>query len=67
MFAIGCIQAQFCHTNKCPVGIATQDPRRMAALDVRAHPELQSWLERWGRASAASFLPAPMPKGKFAA
>jgi glutamate synthase domain-containing protein 2 len=34
MFAIGCIQAQSCHTNKCPVGIATQDPRRMAALDV---------------------------------
>ena len=34
MFAIGCIQAQACHTNKCPVGIATQDKRRQAALDV---------------------------------
>lgn len=34
MFAIGCIQAQSCHTNKCPVGIATQDPRRQKALDV---------------------------------
>ena len=34
MFAIGCIQAQSCHTNRCPAGIATQDPRRMAALDV---------------------------------
>lgn len=34
MFAIGCIQAQKCHTNKCPVGVATQDPRRARALDV---------------------------------
>lgn len=34
MFAIGCIQAQACHTNKCPVGIATQDKLRQRALDV---------------------------------
>ncbi|WP_227271392.1 FMN-binding glutamate synthase family protein [Roseobacter weihaiensis] len=34
MFAIGCIQAQACHTNHCPVGVATQDPVRARALDV---------------------------------
>lgn len=34
MFAIGCIQAQACHTNRCPVGVATQDPLRSRALDV---------------------------------
>ncbi|NRQ49077.1 FMN-binding glutamate synthase family protein [Aeromicrobium sp. YC3-14] len=34
MFAIGCIQAQACHTNHCPVGVATQDPRRARALVV---------------------------------
>lgn len=34
MMAVGCIQAQQCHTNKCPVGVATQDPRRARALDV---------------------------------
>ncbi len=34
MFAIGCIQAQACHTNRCPVGVATQDPLRQKALDV---------------------------------
>jgi glutamate synthase domain-containing protein 2 len=34
MFAIGCIQAQACHTNRCPVGVATQDPLRQRALDV---------------------------------
>ncbi|MEM7172694.1 MAG: FMN-binding glutamate synthase family protein [Pseudomonadota bacterium] len=34
MFALGCIQAQRCHTNHCPVGVATQDPRREKALVV---------------------------------
>ena len=34
MFAVGCIQAQACHTNHCPVGVATQDAMRMRALDV---------------------------------
>ncbi|TMM50614.1 FMN-binding glutamate synthase family protein [Sulfitobacter sabulilitoris] len=34
MFSIGCIQAQACHTNHCPVGVATQDPIRARALDV---------------------------------
>lgn len=34
MFAIGCIQARTCHTNRCPTGIATQDPVRQRALDV---------------------------------
>ncbi len=34
MFALGCLQSQSCHTNHCPVGIATQDPRRQSALNV---------------------------------
>ena len=34
MFALGCIQSQSCHTDKCPTGVATQDPRRQKALDV---------------------------------
>lgn len=34
MIATGCIQAQKCHTNECPVGVATQDPRLMRALNV---------------------------------
>ncbi len=34
MMAVGCIQAQSCHTNRCPVGVATQDPVRQRALDV---------------------------------
>jgi glutamate synthase domain-containing protein 2 len=34
MFAVGCIQGQACHTNRCPVGVATQDPMRARALVV---------------------------------
>lgn len=34
MFAIGCIQAQACHTNRCPTGVTTQDPLRQRALHV---------------------------------
>jgi glutamate synthase domain-containing protein 2 len=34
MMAVGCIQSQRCHTNECPVGVATQDPKRSRALDV---------------------------------
>ena len=34
MFAIGCIQAQHCHTGACPTGVATQDPARQRALNL---------------------------------
>jgi glutamate synthase domain-containing protein 2 len=34
MQAVGCIQSQECHLNTCPVGVATQDPKRARALDV---------------------------------
>jgi glutamate synthase domain-containing protein 2 len=34
MFAVGCIQAQSCHTGTCPTGVATQDPARQRALVV---------------------------------
>lgn len=34
MFALGCIQSHACHTDRCPTGIATQDPTRWKKLDV---------------------------------
>ena len=34
MFALGCIQAQTCHTGRCPTGVTTQDPKRQLALVV---------------------------------
>ncbi|QIK77313.1 FMN-binding glutamate synthase family protein [Nocardioides piscis] len=33
MLAIGCIQAQKCHTDSCPTGVATQRPWLMHGLD----------------------------------
>ena len=39
MFAIGCVQSLVCNTNRCPTGVATQDPLRQRALVVedKAH------------------------------
>ena len=34
MFALGCIQAQSCHTGHCPTGVTSQDPMRQRALVV---------------------------------
>ncbi len=35
MMAIGCIQALQCNTNKCPTGVATQDPQLTVGLVVK--------------------------------
>jgi glutamate synthase domain-containing protein 2 len=53
MFAVGCIQAQRCHTNTCPVGVTTQDPRRARALDVG---DKSLRVERFQRSTVASAL-----------
>lgn len=34
MFALGCIQARHCNNDKCPSGVATQNPARYRQLDV---------------------------------
>lgn len=34
MLALGCIQSRSCNTDKCPTGIATQDPARYKALNI---------------------------------
>jgi Conserved region in glutamate synthase len=39
MFAVGCIQAQQCHTDRCPTGVATQDLLRQRAISVPAKSE----------------------------
>ncbi|MEW2086355.1 FMN-binding glutamate synthase family protein [Streptomyces sp. NPDC005283] len=53
MFAIGCIQAQRCHTNTCPVGVATQDERRARAVDVG---DKSQRVHRFQRATVQSAL-----------
>jgi glutamate synthase domain-containing protein 2 len=50
MMATGCIQSQRCHTNLCPVGVATQDPRRARALDV---PDKSRRVQRYQEATVA--------------
>ena len=35
MFALGCIQSLSCNTNKCPTGVATQNPFRARGLNVQ--------------------------------
>ncbi|MBL8324734.1 MAG: FMN-binding glutamate synthase family protein [Rubrivivax sp.] len=39
MFALGCLQAQTCHTGSCPTGVTTQDPLRQRALVVPTKTE----------------------------
>ena len=39
MFALGCIQAQTCHSGNCPTGVTTQDPTRQLALVVPSKAE----------------------------
>ncbi|MDH4059221.1 MAG: FMN-binding glutamate synthase family protein [Aquincola sp.] len=39
MFALGCLQAQTCHTGLCPTGVTTQDPHRARALVVPTKAE----------------------------
>lgn len=64
MFAIGCIQSQHCHTNKCPTGVATQDPLRQRALVVpdkaeRVHNFHRNTLKALAELLAAAGLEKP--------
>src|SRR5690625_7021741 len=35
MLSVGCIMAQVCHTNNCPVGVATTDPKQIGRASCR--------------------------------
>ena len=39
MLSIGCIQAQKCHTDHCPTGVATQNKRLQRGIDVQVKAE----------------------------
>ncbi|CAN5475341.1 FMN-binding glutamate synthase family protein [soil metagenome] len=64
MMAIGCIQAQTCHTNTCPVGVATQDPKRMRALYVPDKAERVTSYQR-GTVEQAMQIVASMGLSSF--
>ncbi|WP_416221864.1 FMN-binding glutamate synthase family protein [Sphingomonas sp. S1-29] len=68
MFALGCIQSLTCHTNRCPVGVATQDPMRQRALVVadkseRVHNFHRNTMKALAEMTAAAGLDHPSQLG----
>ena len=64
MFALGCIQSQSCHTDKCPTGVSTQDRTRQRALVVpdkteRVYNFHRATLESLAELTAAAGLDHP--------
>lgn len=51
MFALGCVQSESCHTDRCPVGVATQNPWRQRALVV---PDKADRVYNYHRATVAA-------------
>jgi glutamate synthase domain-containing protein 2 len=58
MFALGCIQAQACHTGSCPTGVTTQDPERQKALVVADKAERVRGFHRNTLAALAELVAA---------
>ncbi|MFG6666093.1 FMN-binding glutamate synthase family protein [Halomonas sp. HNIBRBA4712] len=68
MFSLGCIQALNCHSDKCPSGVATQDPKRSRYLDVadkteRVYHFHRNTLKALGEMLAAAGLTHPLELG----
>ncbi len=68
MFALGCIQSLSCHTDRCPSGVATQDPLRQRALAVpdkstRVHRFHDETLKALAELVAAAGLQHPIELG----
>lgn len=63
MFAVGCIQALHCNTNRCPSGVATQDPIRGRAVNV---PQKRIRVARYHAATVESFCEILGAMGKDA-
>ncbi|HET8552921.1 MAG TPA: FMN-binding glutamate synthase family protein [Gammaproteobacteria bacterium] len=64
LFSLGCIQAQRCHTGRCPTGITTMDPRRQRALIVddkanHVHRYHRHTVQAVGMVTAAAGLDHP--------
>ncbi|MEP7382801.1 MAG: glutamate synthase-related protein [Gemmatimonadota bacterium] len=53
MFALGCIQALRCNTNRCPTSVATQDPELVCGLHVGDKTQR---VARFHRETVKSFL-----------
>ncbi|AWN16317.1 FMN-binding glutamate synthase family protein [Salinisphaera sp. LB1] len=51
MFAVGCVQSESCHTDRCPTGVATQNPWRQRAVVV---PEKAERVYHFHKATVAA-------------
>ena len=60
MLALGCIQARRCETNTCPVGVTSQNPRRVRGLVVSDKAER---VYQFHRNTVASFNQLPGRNG----
>ena len=60
LLAEGCVMARVCHQNRCPVGVATQDPGAAQAVRraARAHRQLLHLRRRGGAGAARRARPA---------
>ena len=58
MFALGCVQSLNCNTNRCPTGVATQDPGRQRALVVPDKAERVANFHRLTMRALADMLAA---------
>ena len=64
MLSVGCIQAQKCHTDRCPTGVATQNPWLVRGIDptdkaARCHAYLRSLKRELIKVSGAVGVPHP--------
>jgi glutamate synthase domain-containing protein 2 len=58
MFALGCIQSQSCHTDRCPTGVTTQNALRQRALVVEDKAERVYQFHRQTMAALAELVAA---------
>ena len=74
--AVGCVGARMCNTNKCPAGVATQDPKLRARLDPQVSAErlaryfdastklMQIMARACGHAALSEFTPVDLAAWK---
>jgi hypothetical protein len=61
MFALGCIQSQSCHTDRCPTGVATQNPSAPVPWWCRTRPNASTASTRAPCTPCRSWCRRPAP------
>jgi len=66
MFAVGCLQSQQCHTDRCPTGVATQDRLRQRAVVISDKSLRVAHFHRETVIALAELIAAPTIRASFA-